>query len=384
MDIYSRRSYWRVALIVFGVIILLVTIVYANYLAYQLKLKEEKDARVYMMAIKEFVADRDLNKDIRLMDTIITTADIRVIIEDEKGHLYGRKFGPEKDTSQVFLENMVDQFYADGLTPLFGPGGNIDRFYWFNSRLGDYIKYFPIVQGVLISFFIALAYFLFNSSKRAEQNRVWAGMAKETAHQLGTPISAILAWIEHMKLSAEDQPYLLGIIEELTRDVGRLELIADRFSKIGSAPSLQEINIYEKLEEIKDYMKRRAPKKIAFDFPQSSSPLYVNINSHLFDWVLENLIRNALDAMEATGTISAEVMEKGDQIIIDITDSGKGIPPGKLKTVFQPGYTSKKRGWGLGLSLAKRIIESYHKGKIFVKSSKLNEGTTFSIKLPKA
>jgi len=223
---------------------------------------------------------------------------------------------------------------------------------------------------------------VFNSSRKAEQNRVWAGMAKETAHQLGTPISAIIAWIEHLKLLNEGQEEQLEIVEELRNDVTRLELVADRFSKIGSEPDLKRINIVEELIKCKEYMEKRSPRKVSFDFPEIG-PHDVMINEHLFDWVVENLMRNSLDAMDGKGVISARVYDLGNQINIDISDTGKGIPSSKFGKVFKPGYSTKQRGWGLGLSLAKRIIQDYHKGVIFIKSSKVGEGTTFTIKLPK-
>ena len=233
-------------------------------------------------------------------------------------------------------------------------------------------------------FFIALGYYLFNAARRGEQNRVWAGMAKETAHQLGTPISAIIAWIEFLKESNEERPDQLEVIGELRSDVERLELIADRFSKIGATPELEKANVYQLLGDIETYMKRRSPRKVTFDFPDPNQVQDVMVNQHLFSWVLENLIRNSLDALDGQGSISARIHEDVRSIIIDITDTGKGIPSSKHKEVFKPGFSTKKRGWGLGLSLAKRIIQEYHKGKIFVKSSKPNEGTTFTIQLPRA
>jgi signal transduction histidine kinase len=238
------------------------------------------------------------------------------------------------------------------------------------------------VQGLLVGLYIALGYFLFSSSRRAEQNRVWAGMAKETAHQLGTPISAILGWIEYLKEAYADQREHLDVLNELTKDVDRLELVADRFSKIGSDPVLQQANIYNELTEVKEYLQRRSPRKVSFDFRPPGIEITAMINKHLFAWVIENLIRNSLDAMDGKGLISCKLYKQNNYVCIDISDTGQGIPANKFKSVFKPGYSTKKRGWGLGLSLAKRIIEDYHKGKIYVKASKPFEETTFAIILP--
>jgi len=256
--------------------------------------------------------------------------------------------------------------------------------YPFESNLSKQIRFFPAAQFILLGFFIAFGYYLFNAARRGEQNRVWAGMAKETAHQLGTPISAIIAWIEYLKESNQERPDQLEVIGELRDDVYRLELIADRFSKIGASPELEKANIYKLLGDIETYMKRRSPRKVKFDFPDANQIKDVMVNQHLFSWVLENLIRNSLDALDGQGIISAQIDEHDRYINIEISDTGKGIPSSKFKEVFKPGFSTKKRGWGLGLSLAKRIIQEYHKGKIFVKSSKLNEGTTFTIQLPSA
>ncbi|MEY3422340.1 MAG: hypothetical protein RIR48_2647, partial [Bacteroidota bacterium] len=235
---------------------------------------------------------------------------------------------------------------------------------------------------LLVSLYIALGYFLFSSSRRAEQNRVWAGMAKETAHQLGTPISAIIGWIEYLRDNYKDDPGKLEVVNELNKDVERLELVADRFSKIGSEPVLQEANIYDELVEVKEYLQRRAPRKIVFEFFRPEIAIFAMINKHLFAWVIENLVRNSLDAMDGKGRIWCQIYKQNNYVYIELSDTGHGIPSGKFKSIFNPGYSTKKRGWGLGLSLAKRIVEEYHKGKIFVKSSKPNEETTFCIVLP--
>ena len=256
--------------------------------------------------------------------------------------------------------------------------------YFKNSNLLRQLRYFPLVQFLLIAVFIAIGYLAFSSARRSEQNRVWVGMAKETAHQLGTPTSGIVGWIEHLKMTRPEDEEIQEVAHELERDVNRLQLVADRFSKIGAKPELQRTDIYQAVEKIRNYMAPRAPRKVNFEYPDpEAGPLYVDINPGLFDWVAENLLRNALDATGRSGTLSAEIYDDADYVYVDFSDTGKGIPANKLKTVFQPGYSTKKRGWGLGLSLAKRIVEKYHSGKIFVKKSEVGRGTTFTIQLPK-
>ena len=378
MDIYSRRSMWNTLLAIIGLIILAVTIVYTNYLSRELAIGEQKNKDLYVEATQR-LSESELNEDLTFLANIQRAFPIPVIVKYEDGLLQGNNWGEEKDTLKSFLANKIQDYRASG-QEITRTEAN-QEIYFFDSPLYARIQYFPLVQGLLIGLFIFLGYYTVTSSRRAEQNRVWAGMAKETAHQLGTPISAILAWIEFLKESNKERPEELDVIQELSSDVERLELIADRFSKIGSKPELEDVNIYEELDEIKTYMARRASKNVVFDFDEGEQILKAKANKHLFSWVMENLIRNALDAMDGKGKISTAVYTENNFICIDLSDSGKGIPAGKHKTVFQPGYSTKKRGWGLGLSLAKRIIEEYHKGKIYVKSSKPNEGTTFTIKL---
>ena len=385
MDIYTKRSNWRILLTIVAVIMLVVTIVYSNYLANQLEEAELKNVQLYQKALIELADPEDLNKSVALQQEIIDLFPLPNITQDGNGGLTGFNWGEKNDSNLVFLQNKINNFKKAGGQLLELPPEYPDNIYVFPSPNLTYIRYFPIVQVGLISLFVLFAYFLFNASQRSEQNRVWAGMAKETAHQLGTPISAILGWIEHLRLSSENNTDQLEIVEELTKDVNRLELVADRFSKIGSAPDLVKINIYEEMNRCKEYMMKRSPKRVQFDFPELTiEPKYVSINQHLFDWVVENLLRNALDSLDGEGKISANITQEDSVIVIDISDTGKGIPSSKFNAIFKPGYSTKKRGWGLGLSLAKRIIENYHKGKIFVKTSKLNEGTTFSIRLPMA
>jgi len=386
-DIYTKRQWWKALLVMMGLIIVFITIFYSNYLAEQLAKNEEDKLKFMVELIKSALKDvngAETTDQGFLLDYMESANNIPFIFEDENGVLSGNNFPDHQIDDLDFLKVRKEAFLKTGKEPIIGVG-YASKVYYENSRLYKLITYFPIVQGLLLAAFIGLGYFFFSASRKGEQNRVWAGMAKETAHQLGTPISAIIAWIDllkEMNVGKDDQ---LEIIAELSNDVERLELVADRFSKIGSTPKLIPVNIYSELDVCMKYMERRASKKVSFVYPkEENKDLNVNINKHLFDWVIENLIRNSLDAMGPVGTVTAEVKDEGNYVVIDMSDTGKGIPSNKQKTVFEPGFTTKKRGWGLGLSLAKRIIEDYHSGKIFVKNSKINEGTTFTIRMPKA
>jgi len=252
--------------------------------------------------------------------------------------------------------------------------------FYKDSDLLTKMKWFPVAQILVISFFLLIAYLLFSASRRSEQNRVWAGMAKETAHQIGTPLSSILAWVELIKMDESNARQAAG---EITKDVKRLEIITERFSKIGSTPSLNEENLTKIIYDTVAYLIPRTPRKIQYNilFPREKE-IILPVNASLFSWVLENLCKNAIDAMEGKGNITIDMQEESKQVIVDVIDTGKGIPLTEQKPVFNPGYTSKKRGWGLGLSLVKRIIQEYHKGKVYVKNSS-SKGTTFRIILKK-
>lgn len=250
--------------------------------------------------------------------------------------------------------------------------------FYQSSFLLTQLKYYPVFQLGIISIFLFISYFLFSTSRRAEQNQVWVGMAKETAHQLGTPISSIMAWIELLKMQNLDE----DTVKELDKDVKRLSTIAERFSKIGSDPILKEDDVTRIVYDTVDYLKLRTSKKVNFSVNIHREKLMIApVNAGLFEWVIENLCKNSIDAMSGEGSLALNLHEEGGFLNIDITDSGKGLPRSKFKTIFEPGYTTKVRGWGLGLTLSKRIIEEYHKGKIFVKSSVVNEGTTIRIQL---
>ncbi len=381
MDLYQKKSRWKIYLAIAGVIILLISLFYTRFLANHLTRQVEKQVEVFADAQRSIKSGGD-NVDYTLAYQIIKkNNNIPVmIVQDGKTFESPVNF-PREDTT--YLKKQLELIMKNGPPPIQINDYGQEIYYKYPPILTQ-LQYFPVIQLLLIGAFILFGYLTFSSSRRAEQNRVWAGMAKETAHQLGTPISGIIAWIEHLKAIREEDEEVLEVLDELGKDVNRLELVADRFSKIGSAPKLEAVNIFAELEDARAYMQRRAPRRVAFHFPDpAQSPLNVKVNSHLFNWVVENLLRNALDAMGPKGSITAEVTEDNQFVSIDFTDTGKGIPASKHKTVFQPGFTTKKRGWGLGLSLAKRIIEEYHSGKIFVKRSEENVGTTFTIKLPK-
>ena len=251
--------------------------------------------------------------------------------------------------------------------------------YYRTTDLVEQMQFFPLIQIIVFALYILIAYLLFSWARRSEQNQVWAGMAKETAHQLGTPISSLMGWIELLRM--QEEPFV-GT-EEMQKDIERLQIVTDRFSKIGSVPVLEPTDIVPVIQDTMDYLQKRFSKKFEFDLQMPASPLVVPLVPSLFRWVLENLTKNAVDGMGDHGKITLELTESPEEVIIDLSDTGKGIPKSQVKQVFNPGYTSKKRGWGLGLSLAKRIIEEYHKGKIFVKSTVVGQGTTFRIQLRK-
>jgi len=252
--------------------------------------------------------------------------------------------------------------------------------FYKDSELLTRLRFFPVFQLMVIGLFLLISYILFSTARKSEQNQVWVGLARETAHQLGTPLSSILAWLELLKMEGQDSEPLL----ELEKDVLRLEKITDRFSKIGSEPKLTQENLVHVIQNSIEYIRLRTSRKVEYRFNRpENSEVFAPVNLHLFEWVIENLCKNAVDATGGNGIIRIDLTEEEHLAIIDVTDNGKGIPKSLFKTVFNPGYTSKKRGWGLGLSLSQRIIRDYHKGKIFVRQSTLNKGTTFRIVLNK-
>lgn len=345
-----------------------------NYvIMYYRESKIYTDLRNYMRDLQESFFE----------EVVINSASIPVVITDstEQHVVISGNVDSTEMSSSEGLRHLIARMKSEN-TPIEIDLPDQGRCYVFyeESSILTRLRYFPYIQFIIILVFIIVAYLLFSFARRSEQNRVWVGMSKETAHQLGTPISSLMAWTEILRSSNVDA----SIVEEMDKDVKRLETIAQRFSKIGSVPELKEENVVAVIDQFTTYLRTRVSSQttILFDATQYAD-IILPINRYLFEWVIENLCKNAVDAMEGKGMIVIDILDEGKQIHIDITDTGKGIPPQKQKTIFKPGYTSKKRGWGLGLTLARRIITEYHKGKLFVKSSIVGKGTTMRITLPK-
>jgi len=294
-------------------------------------------------------------------------------------------FGGNLDTTRLrdstFFRQTVAAMASENDPIIINLASQGKRYIFYkDSYLLTQLKYYPIIQFAIIGIFLLVAYLLFSTARRAEQNQVWVGLAKETAHQLGTPLSSMMAWVDYLETKGVDK----DTISELQKDVSRLETITERFSKIGSGASLKEENIVPLIYKSVGYLKTRTSQKVSFEItPSENTHIIVPINYQLFDWVIENLVKNAVDAMTGKGRLDINITEDEKSVTIDITDTGKGISKTMFKTIFNPGYTSKQRGWGLGLSLSQRIIRDYHAGKIFVKSSSIGKGTTFRIILKK-
>lgn len=318
-----------------------------------------------------------------ISETVINSASVPVILTDSTRR---RVLRAERVDSTVLsepvllsqrLKRMADQ---NPPIEIKLPESGKNFIYYEDSLILTQLQYFPMVQLVLIGVFLLTAYLIFSTFRKAEQNQVWVGMAKETAHQLGTPLSSLMAWVPLLEAQGVDKSTLI----EINKDVDRLNTITERFSKIGSRPGLEPERLDQLIHQSFDYLKLRMSRKVTFEVHSSIQEPFVNVSPPLFGWVLENLVKNAVDAMEGSGSLKAEIVEEGGILYVDLTDSGKGIQKSQFKTVFEPGFTTKKRGWGLGLSLTKRIIEEYHGGKIFVKRSEIGKGTTFRIQLKRS
>jgi signal transduction histidine kinase len=375
---------WRILLAFIAILIVSGTILYSSYLAKKIEKEEKEKVEAWVEASNSLLNPN--TTDIRLPFKIVQdNDDIPIIVTNGRDSVLDYK---NVDTSRIakeknYLQRALKRFQSENapitwVDPL--DSTQVNRYYYGHSRLLREVQYYPLIQLFIVGLFIVVTLLALRSSYRSVQNQVWAGMAKETAHQLGTPVSSLEGWIEILRENPGNERF----IPELEKDITRLRLVSDRFGKIGSTPQLEARNVVEQVESVVEYVRKRAPGKISFiTDTHGNAHIPVHISGPLFDWVIENLLKNALDAMEGKGSIQIDIMEQEKFVIIDVTDSGRGISPQNIAKVFKPGFTTKKRGWGLGLSLSKRIIEQYHKGNISVKSSEIGKGTTFRIVLKK-
>jgi signal transduction histidine kinase len=383
LSFYNKKQVYKLFLLIAALLIGALSLLYTNTIIDDLAEQERKKAELWAEGMRQMVQMDQTDQDISFIFQVIQNNEtVPVIIADEKGNvLWNRNLDSLRSEDTTYLKKEMEEMKRQNepiviaISPL-----HKQYIYYKNSILLTRLFYYPFIQIIIIFAYILVAYLSFSSFRKAEQNQVWIGMAKETAHQLGTPISSLLAWAELIKLQSNDPV----MIDEVNKDIGRLEMIANRFSKIGSAPVLVNENITHVVSEAVTYIKNRTSSLVTFEMISGDSDhVHAPLNKDLFAWVVENLCRNAVDAIAGQGKITIHILDFMQYVYIDVNDNGKGIPKGKFKTVFKPGYTTKKRGWGLGLSLSKRIIEEYHKGKIFVKSSDTQNGTTFRIVLNK-
>ncbi len=384
LNIYSKKQKWKLFLLIFGVLIGIVSLLYTNSIVSDLEKEERKNVQLWADGMKRLGEMDTESGDISIILELVKKNETvpMIVVDEAEQILFVKNIDTliQKDTSK--LREIFEEMKTQN-PPIINHLTNTENqyVYYQDSILLRRLLYYPYIQLAIILLFLMIAYYAFNSTRKAEQNQVWLGMSKETAHQLGTPITSLLAWLELLK---EEELSSQSLIGEIQKDVSRLEMIADRFSKIGSEPKLSPILISEQIRKSIDYIKLRTSEKVVFKDNLSVYEAYtLSINPPLFDWVIENLFKNAIDAMEGQGTISVELIDANQYFYIDISDTGKGIAKKHYKNVFNPGYTTKTRGWGLGLSLAKRIIEEYHKGKIFVKKSEPGIGSTFRIAIKK-
>ena len=383
MNIYYRKQIWKIFLLLFAICIGVLSLWYTNSLVDKLKKQEEEKVQLWAEATKRLAAEETALSELPFLSQISrNNTTIPLILASKNGEVLSWR---NLDSSMVandsnYLKNQLAEMKLEH-EPIKIPILNEEQFiYYHNSILLNELSIYPYVQLNIIALFIIIAYLAFSASRNAEQNQVWVGMAKETAHQLGTPLSSLMGWLEYLKSTGLDENTAM----EIAKDIHRLETVTDRFSKIGAKPVLSSADINTVVQNSLKYLQSRVSKKIDILFQSElNNETAIPLNQPLFEWVVENIIKNAVDAMEGEGNIKVNIKEKGKYVCIDISDNGKGIPSGDFKRIFRPGFTTKTRGWGLGLSLAKRIIEQYHKGKIYVKDSEVNKGTTFRILLKK-
>jgi hypothetical protein len=379
---FFKNTVFTKRIVIFVLFIIVSLILWNTYIFFQ-KFKQEERAKmeIFASAIKELATNTDLNASVNLETKIFENiTNIPLIRVNKDGSINEwHNLDSTKTNDANYLKKQLAIMKKQNEPIEISYLGVTEYIYYKDSDLLDKLTYYPIALILILLLFLTVIYMLFSSNKIAEQNRLWTGMAKETAHQIGTPLSSLLAWIEILKTENINQSH----VTEMEKDIKRLNSIANRFSKIGSVPELKKQEIISIAKTTLDYLENRSSKQILFKFNPKVSETYANINTELFGWVLENLVKNAMDAMKGKGNIALGISEKGKWIQITVSDTGKGIPKSQFKQIFKPGFTTKKRGWGLGLSLSKRIIEEYHNGKIFVKKSELNKGTSIQILLEK-
>ncbi len=391
---YNNKQRWKVLLFLFAALIAAASLFYTNYLVKSLSKSERTKAEVWAMSTRSIMTMPDVDDQfISYVYAVRDSLSIPAIITDSKGNIiFWRDLDPHKTNIEEQADSINSELEYDPVyfekqlarmkrnhAPIALPldTGETWSVYYLDSLALRQLRVFPYLQLSLIAIFLIIAYTVFNSIKKSEQNLVWVGMAKEAAHQLGTPISSLMGWLElvRIKFDAEDDSSL----NEMERDVKRLEVVADRFSKIGSIPSLANHVVYQVIRDFVQYFKVRTSEKITFEITGDKT-VEAKLNIPLFDWIIENLLKNAVNAIESEGKITINIIDNiaKEEIFIDISDTGKGIPKSNFDAIFQPGFTTRKRGWGLGLSLTKRMVD-YHQGQIFVKESELGKGTTFRI-----
>lgn len=384
MNIYTRKQRWKLLLLLVALAIGVGSLLYTHRLVRRLSAEEKKKVELWAEATRQI---SDINAepgDISFALSVLTdNTTVPVILTDGSQQIISTRNLDSlrlEDSLYLAAELAVMKEQHEPIEIAFAENQRNFIFYK-DSYLLTQLRYYPYFQLAVIALFLGVSYLAFSSSRKAEQNQVWVGMAKETAHQLGTPLSSLMAWLEYLKSKPHPEEHL----PEIEKDLVRLNTITERFSKIGAAPALKKESIMGVLQSSIDYIRTRTSSRVRFSLQnQQAYDVEVPLNVPLFEWVLENLFKNAIDAMSGEGSITVRVADQNQFIYIDVTDTGKGIPKARYKTVFKPGFTSKNRGWGLGLSLSKRIVEEYHGGQIFVKSSELNKGTTFRIVLKKS
>lgn len=385
---YEIKKVLKVVLLVFAFLIGFFSLWYTNTLVEKLEIQEREKIALWADATRLAVSS-DFDENVEFYRSIIAAnTTIPVILTDDKGNINGMVNIDSSGKNLSFLQDKIAMMKEQNepiVIELYE--GYRNFIYYENSKLLNQLRIYPYFQLGVIALFLAISYFAFSYSRTSEQNKVWAGMSKETAHQLGTPISSLMGWLDYLREREGDVKVPDKALVEMQHDMDRLGLITERFSKIGSEPSLTVYNLYEVLEESVSYINSRTSQKVVISIKNIDvfQTIDVAVNKPLFAWVVENLCKNAVDAMNGEGAIWFEVSGTGDEVIqFDVVDNGKGISANRHTTIFKPGYTTKKRGWGLGLSLVKRIVENYHRGRIYVQSSEVGKGTRFRIELRKA